>query len=110
MKQTTVSRSGSAWRWILLVGVSMLILGGAVAYVMFPAVTPPPALSGIDQATMNAQRALAVAEQASREALMVRQNLAREVQARNESIRKEVSTFDADRIARELNEFCYGER
>lgn len=96
------------WKWILWGAVFIVIVGILVTYLIIPP-TPisPPALTQIEQAVSNAKEALDIATKASRDTLLVRQSLEKEVRTRNETIHKEVASFDADRIAAELNTFCY---
>ena len=99
-------------RWFAVIVILAMVAGGLYAVFTWNSAppTPPAALSEIERATAEAREALLTAQRAASEALSVRQSLAKEGKARNEAIHKEVLDFDADRIARELNIFCYGER
>jgi len=98
-------------RWFAVIVILAIVAGGLYAVFTWNSAPPtPPALSEIERTTAEAREAILTAQRAASEALSVRQSLAKEVKARNEAIHKEVLDFDADRIARELNIFCYGER
>ena len=98
-------------RWFAVIVILATVAGGLYAIYTWDSAPPiPPALSEIERATTDAREALLTAQRAASDALSVRQSLAKEVKARNETIHKEVLNYDAERIARELNIFCYGER
>lgn len=98
-------------RWVTVILILAMVGGGLYAlYTWNSAPSPPPPLAEIDRVTGEAREALLTAQRAASEAMTVRHLLAKEVRAKNEAIHKEVFDYDADRIARELNIFCYGER
>lgn len=98
-------------RYFTVILIVSVVLGSLAYFLFHPSPPPPPPpLAEMDRVTGEAREALLTAQRAASEAMTVRHLLAKEVRAKNEAIHKEVLDYDADRIARELNDFCYGER
>lgn len=94
-------------RWFTVILLLSLAAGGLYALYTLPVSPPPPDhLVDANDKVQEAREILERAETASREALLIRESLRREVRIREQTIHKEVSDYDADRIVAELNALC----